>query len=156
MRSEWKYAAPSPRAQAAPISLWLQPCFLVGKRNLMEVQVEITSTCLPYSPPPSHDRKKFRLGHRCRRKYAADATHADQRQPFDSLHAFTLPVSKTLHCFFIISARGNNKGSCCIQVINWLSHFSPCGESWQAWCSLNCWWENVGGVLETSHATLRN
>ena len=157
MRSEWKYGAPSPRAQAAPISLWLQPCFLVGKRNLMEVQVEITSTCLPYSPlPPSHDRKKFRLGHRCRRKYAADATREDQRQPFDSLHAFTLPVSKTLHCFFIIGARGNNKGSCCIQVINWLSHFSPCGESWQAWCSLNCWWENVGGVLETSHATLRN
>ena len=55
----------------------------------------------------------------------------------------------------IFGARGNNKG-CCIQVINWLSHFSPCGESWQAWCSLNCWWENVGGVLETSHATLRN
>ena len=109
-----------------------------GGRNLMEVQVEITSTCLPFPPPPSHDRKKFRLGHRCRRKYAADATRANQRQPFDSLHAFTLPVSKTLHCFFIIGARGNNKGSCCIQVINWLSHFSPCGESWQAWCSLNC------------------
>ena len=155
MRSEWKYAAPSPGAQAAPISLWLQPCFLVGKRNLMEVQVEIVSTCLPYFPPPSHDRKKFRLGHRCRRKYAADATHADQRQPFDSLHAFTLPVSKTLHWIFTIGADNYYKG-CCIQVINWLSHFSPCGESWQAWCSLNCWWENVGGVLETSHATLRN
>ena len=81
----------------------------------MEVQVEITSTCLPYSPPPSHDRKKFRLGHRCRRKYAADATHADQRQPLDSLHAFTLPLSKTLHWFFIIVASGNNKG-CWIQV----------------------------------------
>ena len=106
-------------------------------------------------PPPSHDRKKFRLGHRCRRKYAADATHADQRQPFDSLHAFTLPVSKTLHWIFTIGADNYYKG-CCIQVINWLSHFSPCGESWQAWCSLNCWWENVGGVLETSHATLRN
>ena len=88
-------------------------------------------------PPPSHDRKKFRLGHRCRRKYAADATHADQRQPFDSLHAFTLPVSKTLHWFFIIGASGNYKG-CCIEVINWLSHFSPCGESCQVWCSLNC------------------
>ena len=158
MRSEWKYAAPSPRAQAAPISLWLQPCFLVGKRR----EESYGSASWDYFhlssliPPPSHGRKKFRLGHRCRRKYAADATRADQRQPFDSLHAFTLPVSKTLHCFFIIGARGNNKGSCCIQVINWLSHFSPCGESCQVCCSLNCWWENVGGVLETSHATLRN
>ena len=105
---------------------------------LWKCKLRLFPPVFPIPPPPSRDRKKFRLGHRCRRKYAADATHADQRQPFDSLHAFTLPVSKTLHCFFIIGARGNNKGSCCIQVINWLSHFSPCGESWQAWCSLNC------------------
>ena len=105
---------------------------------LWKCKLRLLPPVFPIPPSPSHDRKKFRLGHRCRRKYAADATRADQRQPFDSLHAFTLPVSKTLHCFFIIGARGNNKGSCCIQVINWLSHFSPCGESWQAWCSLNC------------------